>query len=232
MKVTAAVLALVAVGMIAGGAQAAMIDVVANHRIDDYPTYGSNSQASGFQADGTPPALNLFVGESSDNIKTFASVFEFNIDAFRADINNSAQVLLKLPALRQISAKSTFRVVAMDDVDEDGVVTITDIDGGTSVAVVDTADVALNEDASDVDGIYVIDVTNFVKADALNLGNNFSSFRIEQTVLTNEGDGSSNVVEFQRDTAQLETVPVPEPASLMILGIGALVALRRRRMSA
>jgi len=140
---------------------------------------------------------------------------------------------LKLPALRQISAKTTFRVVAMDDVDEDGVVTASDIGGGTSVAVVDTADVALNEDAFDVDGIYVIDVTSFVKDDALNLGNNFSSFRIEQTVLTNDGDGSSNVVEFQRDTAQLETVPVPEPASLMmILGIGALVALRRRRMRA
>lgn len=76
--------------------------------------------------------------------------------------------------------------------------------------------------------LLTFDVTSIVKADAL--AGNFSSYRLDCTLVANDGDGGGDVFVFGtigNQDAQLNIIP--EPTGVAMMACAAALGLARRR---
>jgi hypothetical protein len=193
---------------------AATINVLADNRIDDVPTYGSNAGST----DAVPAATQLFVGDSSDNNKTFASILEFAIDADRAEIAAATAITLTVPVTNKLGTPRDMSLYVLDDAASNGSVTISDIAGGSLISNFTAGSVSTSAPL-------VVDVTAQVKALAAIATNNHAAFRIQLQTLAIGGTGA-DLVEFTNGGATLTVVP--EPTALLSAGLVGMLAMRRR----
>jgi hypothetical protein len=163
------------------------------------------------------------VGDSEDNSKVFAMVYDFDIDADRTELTSAASILFQIDVSKLLGSDFTIQLIAFDGSDEeDNVNEASDFElAGTVVATFDTSSI--------VGSLLSIDVTSYVQADAADTGDSYSSFRLEAVDLSN-GNSVTDLLVFTDFTADLVTV-VPEPSTYALLaGLLAFsgVMLRRR----
>ena len=170
----------------------------------------------------------LIVGDSSNNTSEFRSVFEFDISGDTAAINAAPAtggVTFSISISNKLNAAPDFDLIALA-ADEDGVVDNDDFQAaGTLVQSFSAADF-------EIDDTVMADVTSFVQADSA-ASQQFSSFRLQVSnpALFNNGNGNADAFFFGTNGSNDATlsVVIPEPASLALLGLGALAMVSRRR---
>jgi hypothetical protein len=164
------------------------------------------------------------IGDSKDNSKVFAMFYDFDIDADRTELTSAASIFFQVDILSLPATDFVVQLIAFDgSLAEDNVNEVTDIElTGTVVTTFNTSTITAAS-------LLSIDVTSYVKTDAADTGDSYSSFRLEAVDLSN-GNSVSDLLVFTDFTADLVTV-VPEPSTYALLaGLLAFsgVMLRRR----
>lgn len=164
------------------------------------------------------------IGDASNNTTEFRVVFEFDISSFRSDINSAGTVALEFDVVTPLTSTDfDVELIALSGAAEDGVALASDFQAtGSSVSTFNTSTITA--------GTVSIDVTSFAKADAADLGSDFSSFRLQGIGLSN-GNGVTDLVRLDGFTANLVTTTIPEPSTyaLSIAALAGVVAMIRRR---
>jgi len=257
MKVTAAVLALVAIGMIAGGAQAALIvaedfDAMSGNLKGQTTAVGTGSAtwSSGTQV-GDPGAGEMSVvggavqiADTNSDFGLLLNItgalgtqndveyygFQLTVTSAPSDAGqNDLIAALAQETTREMRAKlglragSTAGTFKLDLLDGSAGSSNADLQIGTTYQVIvsRTGQKLWVNATSSSDTPYGTDWGNFRTPNYFWMQQNaeFGSFTIDRLAIGTDFD-------------EVRQFIVPEPASLMMLGIGALVALRRRRMRA
>ncbi len=219
-------------------ASAAIINISDGNGLD----YRAEDDNESGVANGIVDSSTLLAGDSSNNNKVFASIFEFDISGSAAEIAAASKIEFVITVDTRLGAGAptgggtfdgTLSFVALDSTAENGVASNADYNASSTLV---SSVAAGSFNASDT---ITIDVTSFVKADS-DLAQNFSGFRLQVPVLVggNNDNNAADALQFAQssiggelfsDARLVTTNPIPEPASIALLAIGTLALLPRRR---
>jgi hypothetical protein len=173
--------------------------------------------------DGITTSQTAAIGDSEDNRKEFRMIYDFNIDAHRTEITAASNILFQVGKLSNPTTDFIVQLIAFDGSSaEDNINENSDFQlTGTVVSEFNTSTVTSS-------GILSIDVTDYVKADATDTGDSYSSFRLQGIDLSND-NSITDLLKTDGFEADLVIIPEPLTSALLAGWLGLSAVMLRRR---
>jgi hypothetical protein len=172
---------------------------------------------------GITTSQTAAIGDSEDNKKEFRMIYDFNIDAHRTEISSASNILFQVDKISNPTTDFVVQLIAFDGKSaEDNINENSDFQlAGTVVTTFNTSTIIHTRTLS-------IDVTDYVKADATDTGDNYSSFRLQGVDLSND-NSVTDLLKTDGFGADLVIIPEPSTYALFACLLGFCSVMLRQR---